>query len=917
MNFNRFFPNHRRWCVFFLLFFSLCLQVLWPEDLFGQPYLSRLKADRHFPLYATYAAATSRSAYVLDEGYEFRYYIDSLAPDFITDSGVDLGIAFKWGERIVYKTADMVQPPVITASYPDMVEFVCYPFDHIRVEGVLLVYSSRIALMDWAITNLSSQPANLDVFLYARNRDQLPYSGVQTLPADNAFRFLQTLAPDPWTQEHGIPFADSVYNFWFSGFVPDKVALLEDFEPGENILGYHFDMAQPMTRQIGGRILLPEGERLVRNPPSLRLDLYVNGESDSILTERTLLWGDHSPLVDRQGYYKMEAGWLDMAAKTFRISAWDPVTGLSGYAIGTFNENKSLRADIALNHQSPPPATNLQITFETASILYLQWEAPRPGLIYSVYRREVDSPNPVFVRIADGLAGTFFKNILKEKKRYEYFVVAGDSEGRRSIHSEIVSTHPAQHMSFLDYIQHADTLPVWVKEGSSVRVLSAGKHWAIQPGNTIRFRSARIVQEQEKADPKLFNDFYHLMPVDLSGFKEDNQQRAAAVWPGTFRSRDHEALYWSAVNMMRQCFYPPEGKASYPYYVFSREPVWGWGHGGQVFHESLTMIAFARIDPVMAMQSQRIFEERQYESGYINYRTGPYLDEQIESNGSLTTSAPWYAWTNWEIYRITRDPSFLSDMYASSQKLYHFIVNHRDKDQDGLCEWGGHAVLESVRDALVAVWDQVADPAEFESLDLNCMLVNEARSLEAMALELGKTEEAAQWKRDYERRKFLINRTFWDPETAFYYQVDRDDHDFTYRETNDLKRKEIIGFLPLWSGVCDEKQAASLVRHLTDTSSFWRPYGIPSLSAADSYYQPKGYWNGPVWVEWNYLVQRGLLAYGYQKEATELADRVASGMVEVLRQTHNLWEFYSPDKAWGGHHKTYIWAGLIAEMLRE
>ncbi len=39
---------------------------------------------------------------------------------------------------------------------------------------------------------------------------------------------------------------------------------------------------------------------------------------------------------------------------------------------------------------------------------------------------------------------------------------------------------------------------------------------------------------------------------------------------------------------------------------FSREPKWGWGYGGQVFHESLVMLAYAFMDPESAMNSQRV-----------------------------------------------------------------------------------------------------------------------------------------------------------------------------------------------------------------------------------------------------------------------------------------------------------------------
>ncbi len=369
--------------------------------------------------------------------------------------------------------------------------------------------------------------------------------------------------------------------------------------------------------------------------------------------------------------------------------------------------------------------------------------------------------------------------------------------------------------------------------------------------------------------------------------------------------------------MMRQQFYPPEAKSDYNYYVFSREPTWGWGHGGQVFHESIVMLAYANIDPVGAINSQRVYRQRQYPNGYINYRTGSWLDEIIEYNGELTSSAPWYSWLNHEVYLMTRDRQFLEEMYASSVKFYEFYVSNRDKDNDGLCEWGGHAVLESVRDALVAVWDQVAWPANFEALDLNCMLVMEAKSLEAMARELGRNIEAEKWKADHEKRAELINQYCWDAKTGFYYNINKDDHSFTYKEKDDLKRMEIIGFLPLWAGIACQGRANAIIGHLLDPAKFWRKYGIPSLAADDIYYNDKGYWNGPVWVQWNYLILRGLLNYGYEKEAKELVDKVTSVMYDRLEKDHNLWEFYSPDDLWGGHHKTYIWAGIINRMMED
>ena len=62
---------------------------------------------------------------------------------------------------------------------------------------------------------------------------------------------------------------------------------------------------------------------------------------------------------------------------------------------------------------------------------------------------------------------------------------------------------------------------------------------------------------------------------------------------------------------------------------------------------------------------------------------------------------------------------------------------------------------------------------------------------------------------------------------------------------------------------------------------------------------------------------RGLMDYGYHKEAQVLVDKVAEGMILELKKSHNLWEFYSPDEPWAGYHKTYIWAGIINRMMMD
>ncbi|MCX6271947.1 MAG: trehalase family glycosidase [Bacteroidetes bacterium] len=455
--------------------------------------------------------------------------------------------------------------------------------------------------------------------------------------------------------------------------------------------------------------------------------------------------------------------------------------------------------------------------------------------------------------------------------------------------------------------------------------------FSLAPDSCCSFRLVRSLQDSKDKPARLFKELDSLMVLNIWDRKkadDDLFSRIPAISTGPLQDlssqtlqgpddRDLQLLYYSCFSLMRQCMMGPEGECRENYYVFSREPKWGWGYGGQVFHESLSMLAYAMMDPLSAMNSQRIFMQRQHPDGYINYRTGPYLNETIETNGKLTSSAPWYNYQNYEIFRITKDRKFLEEAYRSGKKFYQYFTAHRDSDNDGLFEWGANAELESVRDARVAVWDEVWPPSEVEGPDLNSMLVMEARSLSAMATELGLTEEATQWKEKADQLSRLINQFMWDEETGFYYNISKKNHSFTFKSPGDLKRKEIIGFLPLWAGVASPSQAGILMKSLLNPEEFNRSYGIPTLSAADPYYNPMGYWNGPVWIPWQYLVVSGLLDYGYKKQATEITLKVATNVIRQLKTDHCFWEFYSPDAHQAGWNRSYIWTGLLARMMWE
>ncbi len=641
---------------------------------------------------------------------------------------------------------------------------------------------------------------------------------------------------------------------------------------------------------------------------------------DRILTSTAPRWGSADPNISSYGYYGIELGNFgdlqvgDIYQVIFLVRETGQMATVTD-TIKNLTRDTVVRRDIVLQEYTLPqvPSDMGMDIWGSGTEIRLFWKQVDQQTTYRVFRRDYRR-NGFYELQVDKLDRNFYtdKNIQGDQI-YGYVVLAVNQRGEIGMPG--LEANNIAGSDFLTDIRYPNQLNNKIQDLS--RVIALPVTFEIPAAGEKTVRIIRAVSRLEKPAGQLLQESEKLFSENTEDYLQANEKLFAQIPALPFMNPDQEMLYWSCFNLMRQVMLPPEGKSSFNYYVFSREPTWGWGHGGQVFHESLTMLAYAFMDPLSAMNSQRVYRERQYPDGYINYRTGSFLDENIPHEGQLTTSAPWYAWQNWEIYRITRDKKFLEEMYTSSRKFYQYYTANRDSDGDGLCEWGAHAVLESVRDARVAVWDEVAWPSNFEGMDLNCMLVQEARSLAEMARELGRKKEAEGWDRDATARSEKINRLMWDETTGFYYHVDKKDNDFTYEKTDDLKREEIIGFLPLWAGVANQSQAEKLIIKLTDPQKFWRKYGVPSLSADDPYYNPKGYWNGPVWVEWDYLIVDGLLRYGYRDLARELVARVAENMIEQLKKDHQLWEFYSPDDQWAGYHRQYIWAGIINRMLMD
>ena len=474
--------------------------------------------------------------------------------------------------------------------------------------------------------------------------------------------------------------------------------------------------------------------------------------------------------------------------------------------------------------------------------------------------------------------------------------------------------------------RHNDSLNL--QENGLVDFVALQYKMVLKPGETRNVRYIRGVQKEEEDLTALINEIQPLKTASLQPYLDANEKLFKNIPRIDFNTKAEKLVYLGSFNLARGCMLPPEGQTSHNYYVFSRNPVWGWGHGHQVLHESLSMLAYVYLDPQSAQASQRVYMEQQGEDGLIAYRHGPRGPQTYPHKGEPTTSAPFYSWINWEIYQVSRDRSFLKDAYESGQKYMDWLVKNRDDDRDGTFEWGPYGLIENVRDWYNVVFqvskerhldidkEDISD--ELECLDLSLMVTKEMRCLAKMAGELGDDKAARRWVKKADKITALVNERMWDAESGFYYNIDKKDHSFFFM-TRDLKRQEIIGFLPLWAEAAPRARVEQLVQHLTDTTKFWRRYGVPTVAADDPWYSAYvDYcckWNGPVWLLWDYMVYQGLRNYGYDDLASSLAQKMMNAVTVQLSKNHNFWESFSPDNEVLDSPSNYIWDAIMAKLL--
>lgn len=139
----------------------------------------------------------------------------------------------------------------------------------------------------------------------------------------------------------------------------------------------------------------------------------------------------------------------------------------------------------------------------------------------------------------------------------------------------------------------------------------------------------------------------------------------------------------------------------------------------------------------------------------------------------------------------------------------------------------------------------------------------------------------------------------WDAPSTQYYS--RNWH------TKRLIRSPSIGALmPLYSGSISKERAEQLVALLERSDMFATSYLVPSVPVNSPDFESLRYWQGPTWLNTNWLIADGLERYGYKKQAKHIRKQSI-----LMVQNHGFYEYFSPLDGSPAGAKDFSWTAAL------
>ena len=193
-------------------------------------------------------------------------------------------------------------------------------------------------------------------------------------------------------------------------------------------------------------------------------------------------------------------------------------------------------------------------------------------------------------------------------------------------------------------------------------------------------------------------------------------------------------------------------------------------------------------------------------------------------------------------------------------------------------------------------------PLQIVDVVFNCILMRANEHLATMAKFLGEDLPA-----DIQRAMRLSPLSLellWDDKTNQYYNRD-------VVSGKLIRVPSLSTFLPLYASALPKARVQNLLSQLRNPQTFGTPFPVPSTPVNSPHFKPHCYWQGPSWVNTNWLIIDGLKRNGQTEEAEKLRQKT----IDMVKKG-GIYEYFHPFNATPAGAAQFSWtAALVIDLL--
>lgn len=295
--------------------------------------------------------------------------------------------------------------------------------------------------------------------------------------------------------------------------------------------------------------------------------------------------------------------------------------------------------------------------------------------------------------------------------------------------------------------------------------------------------------------------------------------------------------------------------------------------------------------------ADRIFKfQETFDNFYSHQHKDGFICRQIhEGDGRdcfarhdpSSTGPEVMAWCEWEYFLNFGDKERLARVFPCLI-LYHGWMKEHFTWRDGTYFSSGYGCGMDNLPRMDEKYHECYSHGHLIWIDACTQELNACNILIKMAEILGRDEFIPELKEESRNLYKKINEKLWDEKTSFYYDLQNDD--------NFNNVKHIGSFWTLLAKCVPEERAERFIEHLNNENEFKTPHRVPALSKDHKEFKNTGgYWCGGVWAPTNYMVLKGLDAYGKFELSHEIACNHLNAVVNVFKNTNTVFENYAPE----------------------